>query len=1210
MFNGKIEVLKGFQTSINIAYDLNNDDKVKSFIPTTAAIEIFEDALTSTNPTSVDRARILIGPYGKGKSHIILVLMSLLVKKDVTLFDKLLNKIKEQNTELYYFAINYLQSNRKLLPITISGSSTSLTQSFLSGLQQALNTEELKGLMPDTHFQASLNMIGLWKEEYTETYYKFVDALNEPIDTFLLSLSKYNVDAYDKFDKLYPSLTSGSAFNPFIGFDVVELYSKVVEKLKYKGYDGIYVIYDEFSKYLESSITKASVSDIKMLQDFAEKCNRSCNNQMHLMLISHKDISNYIDKLPKQKVDGWKGVSERFKHITLHNNFSQMYEIISAVINKDKEFWNEFCAKNSNRFLNLIDRYKANGILDKNDDIIAQIAIKGCYPLHPISTFILPRLSEKVAQNERTLFTFLSSENKFTLSTFLNGDDGEFPILTPDYIYDYFEPLFRKEVYTSEAHKLYILTTNILQKLETNSLNAKIVKTIALIYMVEQFEKLPPTINIIIDAFRESTVSINEIQVALKELKDKQYVIYVKRSNDYLKLKESSGINVPMTIIDTIEKNKDTISVKEILNKSAFDSYMYPTSYNDRMEITRYFNFIFIDSTEFFAVENWNKKIENINADGVVYGIIPKDEEEIDTIKDHLRLKYTHHDRLIFIVPGTYMDIEKIAFEYNAVKLLKNAAFNDELLSDEFDIYIDDLEEVIGSFIFSYSRTETNSADYYYMGVRMSIYRKTQLTALLSQICEKVYQLTPIINNESINKDVLPTVAINSRSKLIAGLLENELNINLGLTGSGQDVSIMRSTLIRTGILQNETLMPLINLNPADDNMRNMLTQISLFFAGANNNLGQNFKVLYETLTLPEHHIGMKRGVIPIYIAVILHHFKTYVVIKNKGDEVKITAELLNSINENPRGYTIFLEDWNEEKTEFINKLAETFSDYIIEKEKDYNTFSYIVLAMYRWYISLPKYAKEMKKIYNGQESKIPYKLLDSSYIKLLNSLKQTNINAREFLFEDVFKIYGLREFSVSVVQNIASTKELYDNAKKDLINVLIIDIKCLMNRTQIKGQSLSSVIKDWYEELKDSTKNHLYLNNEDRILQIMASIGNDDKNFIELLAKSVTGLRIDDWKEDTINLFINELKRFKITIEKFDENIVEDEESSTMDMYKLSFTDKNGDEVVKTFSRMEYSLTAKLLLNEISNALEEMGRSISEQEKRQVLMELLEKMC
>ena len=87
-----------------------------------------------------------------------------------------------------------------------------------------------------------------------------------------------------------------------------------------------------------------------------------------------------------------------------------------------------------------------------------------------------------------------------------------------------------------------------------------------------------------------------------------------------------------MEIENAIEKIKNTLSVKKILNDSSFDSYMYPTAYNDEMEIIRYFDFSFIDSIEFFAVDNWERKIEDLKADGVVYAIIPQNEEEIEKI--------------------------------------------------------------------------------------------------------------------------------------------------------------------------------------------------------------------------------------------------------------------------------------------------------------------------------------------------------------------------------------------------------------------------------------------------------------------------------------------------------------------------------------------------------------------------------------------------
>jgi hypothetical protein len=1210
MIGEKIWVEKGFQTSINIAYDLHNENKIKSFIPTMASIDVIEDVMLSTSVPDRGRARILIGAYGRGKSHIVLMLMALLSKKDIGLFEVLLNKIKEHNLKLYGLITDYINSNKKILPIIVSGSSTSITQSFLNALQTTLKNENLTNLMPETNFQAVINTIELWKKNYQDTYKKFISELNVPIDDFIISLKEYDVSAYEKFINHYPTLTSGSAFNPFVGFDVVELYEKVVDKLIDEGFSGVYIIYDEFSKYLESSIANTTISDIKLLQDFAEKCDRSGDKQMHLMLISHKDIANYIDKnLPRDKVDGWRGVSGRFKHINLHNNFSQMYEMISAVIKKDEDYWADFCQKNKTRFKSLIERFKANGILEKNDDATSQTVVIDCYPLHPISTFILPRLSEKVAQNERTLFTFLSSSNKYTLSAFLENAKGDFPMLTPDYLYDYFEPLLRKEPYTSEIHKLYETTSKVLQKIDEGSLATKIVKTISLIYIVEQFERLSPIKDIIIDTFRDSVSDVKVIDDVLAELIEEECIIYLKRSNGFLKIKESPSADIGAEILNVIEKTKQTLCVKDVLNKFSFDNYMYPTAYNDEMEITRYFDFIFIDSTEFFSVIDWGRKIENFNSDGVVYAIIPHSSEDIEQIRNVIRSGNCNHNRMIFVLPLRFMDIEKIAFEYNAVTILKERAFGDRILSDEYDIYIEDLEEVISKYILNFTRPETGEAEYYWNGKKQQFKRKAQISSTLSIICAETYPNTPIINNESINKDNLPTVAVNSRSRLVSGLLENELKVNLGLTGTGQDVSFMRSTLIQTGILSNEQVKPVLTLTPEDEGMANTLRVIQEFFNGANANGGRNFKELYDRLTLPEFGYGLKKGVIPIYIAVVLHFFKKYLVIKNKNNEVKITADLLNSINENPKAFTVFMEDWNEDKSTYINSLENLFSDYIISKEKDYNTFTYVVSAMSRWYMSLPKYTKELKTKYKGRG--VSPKKITSAKVKFIGSLRQTDINAREYLFEKLFENFGYKEFTVDIIDNIKSAKSTFDSAKDELIKFLINDVKDIFKNGQADNATLTSIIKDFIERLKPTTLSYLFPNEEHKVLQLMSSISNDEITFIKRLAKAVTDLRIDDWTIGTIAEFTSELEQIKKSVLEYDRTVAENNKSVvSSNSYKISFIGEDGNEVVKSFDKTSYSDKGKLLYNEIATALDEMGQSISEQEKRQILMEFIEKMC
>lgn len=55
---------------------------------------------------------MLIGAYGKGKSHIMLMILSLLMKKDLSLFEKTLAKIK--GTKLHQSIINYYESEERI----------------------------------------------------------------------------------------------------------------------------------------------------------------------------------------------------------------------------------------------------------------------------------------------------------------------------------------------------------------------------------------------------------------------------------------------------------------------------------------------------------------------------------------------------------------------------------------------------------------------------------------------------------------------------------------------------------------------------------------------------------------------------------------------------------------------------------------------------------------------------------------------------------------------------------------------------------------------------------------------------------------------------------------------------------------------------------------------------------------------------------------
>lgn len=1197
-----ISVASGFQYSVNIGYDLGSKDKLRNFIPTKSALNLLEDILLSVNPSSSNRARVLIGSYGKGKSHIVLTILSILMKQDLSLFEKLMPKVKE-NPRLYQLVQSYYDSDNKILPVVISGSNTSLTQAFLLSLQRTLSEYDLLSAMPDTNYRAAIGVVGRWKRDFPDTFSKLQDSIEEPVENFIERLESYDVVAYESFERIYPTLTAGSVFNPFLGFDVVELYESVAKSLKAKGYTGIYVVYDEFSKFLEANIADASVSDTKMLQDFAEKCCRSGKLQLHLMLISHKEIANYIDKLPKEKTDGWRGVSERFKHIHMNNNFTQTYEIISSVIQHKEPLWSNFCGAHTRDFDALYSRYQKHQMFtDAQGEI--ETAIKGCFPLHPVSTFILPRLSERVAQNERTLFTFLSAEGTATLPAFLDRYEDDFALVTPDQIYDYFEPLFKKEAYAGEIHDTFVLTSTILHQLPEGTLGSKIVKTISLIYILEQFERLSPTKEQIIGIYSGS-YDVAEIERAISDLIEKEFVIYIKRSNDYLRLKQTSGIDIRQKTHDLMQAQAGKTTSKDILSASNFDNYMYPSRYNDDHEMTRYFAFQFISGSEVTNDVDWNVKSEKVDADGVIYGIIPQSETQLQGLKRIVESTSKGCERHIFVLPKHFKAIDKIVQEYAAVAQLRDQAINDPVLFDEYEVVFEDLQEIIKGFIGTYTHPESHRSFYIHNGKVLNVHRKSGLTEIMSKICDTVYGLTPVISNESVNKNDITSIAQNSRNKIIGALLRSELEPNLGLAGTGQEVSIMRSTLLRTGVLNESNGIPQINLQPEDPAMRNMMGTIENFILEARKNGHINFAVLYERITSPKYHIGLRYGLIPIYLAATMHNYRQQTVISDRFGPVQTSVDVLIQINSEPSNFTLEYLDWSPEKEDYIKRLAEAFSDYIIDAEKGGNSYDYVANAMRRWYMALPQYSKESIRRPEGER-------IRRRQLEMIRLLK-ANTSGSDLLFKKLPEAFDYQDEFADAAEDVIGTKELFDGLLGELKQRLIRKTKDAFlpenDKESGRRKSLTSAVTEWCDSLDPKSFEQLFSDGTDRFLQHLKSATNDEDLFITRLAKLATGLRLEDWDSKTDRKYFEALDTFMQTAKAFHGSVVAETISKTS-CYQLVFSDENGLSTTRRFDKVDVSARGKLLFNQITASLEAMGQSISEQEKRQILMEVLKKLC
>ena len=400
--------------------------------------------------------------------------------------------------------------------------------------------------------------------------------------------------------------------------------------------------------------------------------------------------------------------------------------------------------------------------------------------------------------------------------------------------------------------------------------------------------------------------------------------------------------------------------------------------------------------------------------------------------------------------------------------------------------------------------------------------------------------------------------------------------------------------------------VPSLNLRPDDAHIAHMLETIENFVLSARHNERIGFDVLYDTLTLPEHHIGLRKGLIPIYLAVVLHEYKQQVIVLDRFGQVPTSSDVLLQINADPSAFSLSYLDWDPEKESFIEQLAVVYADHIIEAEKGANTYDFIANAMKRWVMSLPKYAKEIKTQPNG-------KRIESRHLSLLKLLKQ-NMSSYELLFDKLPKAFGYNgDFSAGLADNIIASKRYIDGLVDDLKKALISQTKQIFmlqqNEAIAAKMSLVSTIKEWCDSISPSAFSHIFSDGTDKCLALFNTVTNDEDSFIVRLAKTATGLRIEDWDDSTINTYTRKLKQYKQTAESYEEEVKQEETESSTN-YKVTFVEADGSATTKSFERVEYSNRGRLLYNQITQSLDSMGHAISEQEKRQIIMEILKKLC
>ncbi len=141
------------------------------------------------------------------------------------------------------------------------------------------------------------------------------------------------------------------------------------------------------------------------------------------------------------------------------------------------------------------------------------------------------------------------------------------------------------------------------------------------------------------------------------------------------------------------------------------------------------------------------------------------------------------------------------------------------------------------------------------------------------------------------------------------------------MDGYGPEVSIFKSAFKHTG----HDVASKVN----DAGMNAALEKIAEFIAGCETSK-QNFQNLYQILC--NAPFGMRKGIIPLYIAYVLRQYKDSIVLYYSGKEEELSAAAISHLNVNPENYQILIETGIGDRNKYLDALQDMFKQHVDRK--------------------------------------------------------------------------------------------------------------------------------------------------------------------------------------------------------------------------------------------------------------------------------------
>ena len=668
-----------------------------------------------------------------------------------------------------------------------------------------------------------------------------------------------------------------------------------------EGGTGLLLVIDELGKFLEYAAHDPEYGDLFVLQSLAELAARSGQTPLLMLTILHQAFDQYAQRLTTSQREEWAKVQGRFEDVSFIEPTEQVLRLIGSAIEKT-------AAVENPSFSVAIDLELKPRQLDKSEFVSL---LESCLPLHPTVALIVSSLFRRFAQNERSLFALLNSSEPHGLQDFLSKqtyDGWCLPTFRLSNLYDYIYNALGSGLYTSSHGKKWAEIESAIERLSDPApMTVKLIKTIGLLGIVgEASGNLKASKALLRYALDDSMESfqneVNEfVESSLAMLEGRSIVIY-RRYNDAYALWAGSDIDIEARLREARVHLDPNLRLP-----SALSTLMQPRPLIARRHLfvtgtLRYFAVQYTD-LEGFDVDLHKPYDE---ADGLMlYALPASDLEAKQIVEKATEVLVADREDVLIAIPQSIGFLRDAVLELwclewveeNTPELTGDATARRELGARRGEAEREVSEQLtslfggnlaapqVGTGFMPNGKSNAEDCLWYHNGQPIQITSRRALNEYLSEICDSVYNATPILRNELINRRQISSQAASARRKLIAGMLESQHLEKLNIDGYPPEISIYLSLLFDTGI--HRCISGIWGFHPPNTDDKNQIAltwlEIERFLSKCEERR-QSVEKLYRQLEQPP--FGLRRGPMPILLCAVLLHYESEIALYEDGSFV------------------------------------------------------------------------------------------------------------------------------------------------------------------------------------------------------------------------------------------------------------------------------------------------------------------------------------